>query len=342
VNPYFRFSVATIFVRLLFLFPPFANAAEPTLERFSYEEPHMGTKFRIVVYAPDKAGADKASKAAFERIAELDRIMSDYQPTSELMRLCAKAGGDPVPVSEELFLVLAKAQDVSKLSDGAFDVTVGPVVKLWRRARRTQKLPDKEQLAKALELVGYDKVKLDPKMRTVQLAKEGMQLDLGGIAKGYAADEAIAVLKKHGLTRALVAAGGDIAVSGPPPDSEGWKIEIEAADDADDKPRRTLLLHDAGVSTSGEKEQYVEIDSKRYSHIIDPKTGIGLIGQQSVTVIAPNGITSDSMTKVVMILGPEKGLAIIEKLEGASSLVVQKEEKGFRVVSSRGFPKASK
>jgi thiamine biosynthesis lipoprotein len=342
VNPYLRFSAAVILVRLLFLFPSFASAAEPTLERFSYEEPHMGTKFRILVYAPEKAKADKASKAAFERIAELDRIMSDYQATSELMRLCAKAGGDPVPVSEELFLVLTKAQEVSKLSDGAFDVTVGPVVKLWRRARRTQKLPDKEQLAKALELVGYEKVKLDPTKRTVQLAKEGMQLDLGGIAKGYAADEAIAVLKKDGLTRALVAAGGDIAVSGPPPDGEGWKIEIEAADDADDKPRRTLLLRDAGVSTSGEKEQYVEIDGKRYSHIVDPKTGIGLIGQQSVTVIAPNGITSDSMTKVVMILGPEKGLAIIENLEGASSLVVRKEEKGFRVVSSRGFPKASK
>jgi len=299
----------------------------------------MGTKFRIIVYAPDKAEADKANKAAFERIAELDRIMSDYQPTSELMRLCAKAGGDPVPVSEELFLILNKAQEVSKLSDGAFDVTVGPVVKLWRRARRTRKMPDKEQLAKALELVGYDKVKLDFKKHTVQLAKEGMQLDLGGIAKGYAADEAIAVLKKHGLTRALVAAGGDIAVSGPPPDADGWKIEIEAADDADDKPRRTFLLHDAGVSTSGEKEQYVEMEGKRYSHIIDPKTGIGLIGQQSVTVIAPNGITSDSMTKVVMILGPEKGLAIIEKLEGASSLVVRKEEKGLDVFVSKRFPK---
>jgi thiamine biosynthesis lipoprotein len=326
-------------VGLFFFIPAWAETAEPKLERISYEEPHMGTKFRILVYATDKTGADKASKAAFERVADLDRIMSDYQATSELMRLCAKAGGDPAPVSDELFFVLNKAQEVSKLSDGAFDVTVGPVVKLWRRARRTQKMPDKEQLAKALELVGYEKVKLDPKKKTVQLAKEGMQLDLGGIAKGYAADEAIAVLKKHGLTRALVAAGGDIAVSGPPPDADGWKIEIEAADDAEDKPRRTLLLHDAGVSTSGEKEQYVEIDGKRYSHIVDPKTGIGLIGRQSVTVVAPNGITSDSMTKVVSVLGPEKGLAIIEKVEGTSSLVVRKGENGYEVVASKLFPK---
>src|SRR5207245_2116736 len=148
--------------------------------------------------------------------------MSDYQATSELMQLCAKAGGDPAPVSEELFFVLSKAQEVSKLSDGAFDVTVGPVVKLWRRARRTQKLPDPDQLAKALELVGYEKMHLDSKKRTVKLDKAGMQLDLGGIAKGYAGDEAQAVLKKHGITRALVAAGGDIVVSGAPPDTDGW------------------------------------------------------------------------------------------------------------------------
>jgi thiamine biosynthesis lipoprotein len=339
VNTSLRFRVHLPLVGLFFFFPARAESTEPKLERFSYEEPHMGTKFRILLYAPDKVGADKASKAAFERVADLDRIMSDYQTTSELMSLCAKAGGDPVPVSDDLFFVLSKAQEVSKLSNGAFDVTVGPVVKLWRRARRTQKMPEREQLAKALELVGYEKMKLDPKKKSVQLAKEGMQLDLGGIAKGYAADEAIAVLKKQGFTRALVAAGGDIAVSGPPPDAEGWKIEIEAADDSDDKPRRTLLLHDAGVSTSGEKEQYVEIDGKRYSHIVDPKTGIGLIGRQSVTVVAPNGITSDSMTKVVSVLGPDKGLAIVEKVEGTSALMVRKGEHGFEIFASKRFPR---
>jgi FAD:protein FMN transferase len=331
-------SVALI-AGLFFLFPSCAVAAEPKLDRFSYEEPHMGTKFRIIVYAPDQATADKASKAAFERVEALNRIMSDFNPESELMRLCAKAGGDSVVVSEELFFVLSKAQEVSKLSDGAFDVTVGPVVRLWRLSRRTGKLPDPEKLAAARELVGYQNVKLDEKNRTVQLAKKGMLLDLGGIAKGYAADEAIAALKRHALTRALVAAGGDIAVSGPPPGEDGWKIEIEAADDEDGKPRRTLVLHDAGVSTSGEKEQYVEIDGKRYSHIVDPKTGIGLIGRMSVTVVAPNGITSDSMTKVVMILSPDKAMPIVEKTEGMSCLVVRRTEKGYDVLTSKRFPK---
>src|SRR5205807_2426091 len=157
------------------------------------------------------------SQAAFARVASLDASMSDYRQESELMRLCAKAGGPPVRVSDELFFVLRRAEEVSRRSDGAFDVTVGPVVRLWRRARRTQKLPDRDQLAQALARVGYKNVRLDARARTVQLLKPGMQLDLGGIAKGYAADEALKALKKHGVTRALVAAGGDVAMSGPPP-----------------------------------------------------------------------------------------------------------------------------
>jgi thiamine biosynthesis lipoprotein len=299
----------------------------------------MWTQFQIIVYASDQATAEASSRAAFERIDALDRIMSDYQPTSELMRLCQKAGGDPVPVSEELFYVLSKAQEVSKLSEGAFDVTVGPVIQLWRRTRKTQVLPDPEQLAKARALVGYDKMHLDAKARTVQLTTPGMLLDLGGIAKGYAADEAQKVLKQHGIARALVAAGGDIAVSGPPPDAEGWSIAIEPLDPSDEKSTRTLLLHDAGVSTSGDANQYVEIDGKRYSHIIDPRTGMALIGRQSVTVVAPNGITADSMTKVVMVLGPERGLAIIDQTEGTVSLIMRKAENGEESFESKQFKK---
>src|SRR5262249_49774852 len=161
---------------------------EPALSRFTFTEPHMGTRFKIIVYASDERTANGAVKAAFQRIADLDGIMSDYRPASELMQLCKKAGGEPVRVSEDLFTVLARAQEVAKRSDGAFDVTVGPVVRLWRRARRTKEFPDAEELARARALVGYDKVRLDAKARTVQLTKAGMLLDLGGIGKGYAAD----------------------------------------------------------------------------------------------------------------------------------------------------------
>jgi thiamine biosynthesis lipoprotein len=315
-----------------------AATSEPALSRYAFNEPLMGTQFQIILYAPDEATANQAAKVAFARAAELDGIMSDYKPTSELMRLCQKAGGDPVPVSTELFFILARAQEVSRRSGGAFDVTVGPVVRLWRRARKSKELPDPKELAQALELVGYDKVRLDEQQRTVQLTKPGMRLDLGGIAKGYAADEMLAVLKKHGITRALVAAGGDIAVSGPPPDTEGWKVGIGALENPGGKPSRHLLLKDAAVSTSGDAEQFVEINGKRYSHIVDPRTGIGLVGRMSVTVVARHGIDSDSLTKVVCVLGPEQGLKLIEDTPLASALVVRKTDTRTETISSKRFP----
>jgi thiamine biosynthesis lipoprotein len=299
----------------------------------------MGTRFRILLYAADEQTARTASRAAFGRIAQLDACMSDYKPDSELMRLCARAGGPPVGVSDELFFVLSRAQDLARRSDGAFDVTVGPVVRLWRRARRTQQLPDPAKLAQARALVGYKNVRLDARGHTVQLLKPGMQLDLGGIAKGYAADEALAVLQEHGVSRALVAGGGDIAASDAPPDAEGWKVAIAplSSDEGADGP--WLLLKNAAISTSGDAEQFVVIDGKRYSHIVDPRTGLGLVGRMSATVVAKNGITADSLTKVVAVLGPEKGFPIVEGVEGASSRLVREVDKGLRTSTSRGFPR---
>jgi thiamine biosynthesis lipoprotein len=256
------------------------------------------------------------------------------------MRLCAKAGGGPVKVSDELFFVLRRARDVSKLSDGAFDVTVGPVVRLWRTARKTRQMPDPEALTKARELVGWQNVVLDEKEKTVKLLKPGMQLDLGGIAKGYAADEMQKVLKKHGVTHALVAAGGDITVSDAPPGKDGWLIAIQPLDAEEEKNPRFLLLKNGSVSTSGDANQFVVIDGKRYSHIVDPKTGLGLVGRMSVTVVGPDGITADSLTKVVAVLGPEKGLPLIETVPGVSGRMVRLAEDGkaVKAVSPR-FPK---
>ena len=314
-------------------------AAEPALKRFRYVEPHMGTRFEIILYAPDEATARQASQAAFARIASLDASMSDYREASELMRLCAKAGGPPVRVSDELFFVLKRAEEVARRSGGAFDVTVGPVVRLWRRARRTQKLPERDQLARALALVGYKNVRLAARARTVQLLKAGMRLDLGGIGKGYTADEALKELAKHGVTRALVAAGGDVAVSGPPPGAEGWSIAVARLAGVEKSPPGKLVLHDAAVSTSGDASRGVEIDGKRYSHIVDPRTGIGLIGRMGVTVVAPDGITADSLTKVVAVLGPDKGIPIIQQTPGVSARVVRQTDEGTRTVVSKGFPK---
>jgi thiamine biosynthesis lipoprotein len=312
-------------------------AAEPAPGRYSFTEPHMGTRFRLVFYAPDEAAAGRAARAAFARIAQLDRIMSDYRPASELMQLCARAGGEPVRVSDDLFAVLARAQELARRADGAFDVTVGPVVRLWRKARQAKQLPDPDELARARALVGYRHVRLDEKARTVQLAKAGMQLDLGGIAKGYAADAALAVLAGHGLSRALVAAGGDVAVSGPPPDAAGWTVGIAPLEDPNRPPTRSLLLRDAAVSTSGDAYQYVEIDGKRYSHIVDPRTGLGLTGRSSVTVVARTGMTSDSLATAVSVLGPERGLALVEATAGAAAMIVRQTDKGEETVTSKRF-----
>ncbi len=302
----------------------------------------MGTTFRIVLYASDKDCAKKASDAAFARVAQLDGMMSDYKQDSELMLLCKKFAteiGDPVNVGDDLFFVLQKADELSKMSNGAFDVTVGPVVQLWRLARRTQQLPDAKEFASARAKVGYKKVKLDAAKKTVQLLTPGMQLDLGGIAKGYAADEALRVLRdKFGIKQALVAASGDIACGDPPPGEDGWKVDI--APIAKSQKPRTLKLANAAVSTSGDLEQFVEIGGVRYSHLLDPKTGLGLTGRRSVTVIAPNGITADSMTKAVSVLPVEQALKLVEDTSGtATYIVVLGKDAKPVVTASKRFPK---
>lgn len=322
----------------LFFLAFFVAPAEGTaLQRFTFEEPHMGTAFRIVVYAPRREVAEKAARAAFRRVTDLNAIMSDYVASSELMRLCARAGGPSVKVSDELFFVLSRARKVSEESDGAFDVTVGPLVRLWRIARKTRRLPDAEKLQAARALVGYKLVELDEKTRTVRLLKPGMQLDLGGIGKGYAADEMLKVLADHGLKHALIAAGGDITVGEAPPGRDGWVVAIAPVEASKEGPRYLTLVR-ASVSTSGDAEQFVEIDGKRYSHIVDPRTGVGLIGRQSATVVAPDGITADSLTKVVAILGPQRGFPVLASYKGVSGRHVRRTDDGVEVKLSRNFP----
>ncbi len=302
---------------------------DPGLHRFHYTQLHMGVQVNMTVYAADQASAEQACTAAFDRIAQIDAMMSDYRPDSELMRLCDRAGQGPVPVSPELFLVLRRSVELSRASDGAFDVTVGPVVTLWRTARRTGVLPSASEIAAARSLVGWQRIKLDRNQRTVELAMPGIRLDLGGIAKGYALDCAMSVLRQNGIERALIEAGGDIVMSGPPPGTVGWRVQMqsagaelvvptgrrvpplpmshlapEAAASSKTLPR-ILELHDCAVSTSGDTEQFVIFSGKRYSHIVDPKTGLGLTTRTEATVIAKDGITSDSLATAFCVLGAD-------------------------------------
>ena len=284
----------------------------PPLQRNEYVRLLMGVRMRIVAYAPDEATARAAAAAAFERVAQLEDIMSDYQTDSELMRLSRNAGNGPQKVSPELFEVLAYGQMVSDASDGAFDVTVGPPVGLWRQARKTGVLPAESALADARNKVGWRFMQLDARDRTVDLTVPGMQLDLGGIAKGYAGDEAIRVLREHGVNSALFEAGGDIVVSDAPPGKRGWEIELP-----DGRKKR---LANAAISTSGDTVQFVEVNGVRYSHVIDPRTGIGLTEHYVATVIALRGISTDSLSTAATVLGKRAGESLIRRF-GANGTV---------------------
>jgi thiamine biosynthesis lipoprotein len=253
----------------------------------------MGTLVRITIYSKDAS----AMRAAFSRIAELDQKLSDYKPDSELNRLC-RTHDQAVHVSEDLFRVLEASEKLSALTDGAFDVTIGPVTHLWRLG----KSPDSATMAR----VGWRNLRLDKKRRTVELRLAGMQLDLGAIAKGYAADEALKTLRKLGVKRALIAVSGDIVAGDAPLGTKGWRVGLEPAGGE-------VPLRNAAVSTSGDTEQFREIGGVRYSHIIDPKTGLGLRSAIAVTVVARRGLDADPIATAVSVMGEERGRAVFEK-----------------------------
>ncbi len=297
----------------------------------------MGTVFTITLYAPNPSAAEGAAQAAFRRIADLEDVMSDYQADSELMRLCDQPAGKPVPVSADLFDVLQHAQKISELSGGAFDVTIGPCVRLWRFARKRHVLPTPAELAAAKALVNYKNLRLDPRTRTVTLLVPGMRLDLGGIGKGYAADQALLVLKKAGLNRALVAGSGDIAAAAPPPGQQGWRVAISPMAGHTNEPARYLLLRNAATSTSGDSEQFIELGGVRYSHVLDPATGLGLTNRIQATIVAPNATATDALDTTLCILGVKRGLALADSLPGTAALILTEENGQLKSFPSRRF-----
>ena len=300
----------------------------------------MGTTFRVVLYARGAAQADRAVTAAFARIAALDARLSDYRESSELSQLTRRAVGRAVPVSPDLFRILDAGQRLAARTDGAFDLTVGPLSRLWRRAHRQARLPSDESLNDARARTGYEKLVLDRRARTARVTVSGMRLDPGGIAKGYAADAALAVLRRHGLRRALVAAGGDVRAGEPPPDAVGWEIVLAGLDPERTAPGSPLTLSNCGVSTSGDAEQWVDIDGRRYSHIVDPKTGLGLTGRRSVTVVAANAMTSDMLATAVTVLGPRDGIALVDSYPDAAALVGVEAATGEEWHQSRRWDQA--
>lgn len=302
-------------------------AAEP-LTRYEFVAPQMGTLFRIVLYAPNAADAKKATTAAFARVAELNRIMSDYDPGSEMMRLGANPPGTAVAVSAELFDILQRSQRLAEKSGGAFDVTLGPPVRLWREARRTRQLPTEAARAEALRASGFTKLRLNARDQTIALLAPGMQLDFGGIAKGYAADEALAVLARFGLVHAMVAASGDLALGDAPPGAPGWKVELTPFGPTSPEKLMFTAEH-VGISTSGAAEQSAEIDGVRYSHIINPATALGLTQPVAVTVIAGDATRSDGLATACSVLAVTAGNKIPDCVgDSARAIVFRRDESG--------------
>ena len=300
----------------------------------------MGSPFVFTCYARSEAAAKNACRDAGRRVKELTAALSDYHDASELNRLCdAYTPGEPVPVSADLARVLRRAREISEASGGAFDVTVGPLVKRWRRVRRTRVLPPPEELAALRERVDWTAVSVsEPTDRdepaTVTIARPGVRLDLGGIAKGYAADEAGRVLRERGVTRFLIDAGGDLLAGDPPPGEVGWTIGLPDATNPDAPPTAFLILANAAVATSGDAYKFTEIGGVRYSHLVDPHTGLGLTDRSTVTVTAPTGMTADALASAVSVLGPRDGIELLNRTGGVDGRVVN--ETG--AVRSHGFP----
>ena len=307
----------------------------------------MGVPWSIQFYANDDQTALDVSDRVFARIKELDQIHSDYDPDSELNRLCRDSRpGNPVKVSPELLTVLQASVKLAQQSDGHFDVTVGPITELWRKSWRRRTFPEATALQAALAKIGPGLIVIDACRGTVELQQPGMQLDLGGIAKGFAADEAVREFARHGLTRVLVDASGDLVAGEAPPDQAYWRIEIEPlkqpAESRQAVPKLPLLpLKNGAVATSGDANRFVEIDGVRYSHLVNPHTGLGLTTLSSVTVLAETGLKADALASAVSVLGPERGLKLLQQTGGEACILLATPE-GIRLLKSPGFDRSAR
>lgn len=282
------------------------------------DEAIMGTAIRVELWSEDRPAGEAAIDAVMAEMHRIDRAMSPFRPDSDLSRINREAAAAPVPVSEELFHLLACAIEFSSLSGGAFDITFASAGQLYDYRQGVR--PTEDALARARDAVGWRHLELDPRHRSVRFAREGVRIDLGGFAKGHAVEMGAAILRRRGIAHAIVTAGGDSRVIG---DRRGrpWTIGIR-------HPRREgevvamLPLEDLALSTSGDYERYFEVNGERCHHLIDPKTGKSPSGVHSVTIVAADGLTTEAMSKTVFVLGVEQGMRLVESLEGVDAVVV--------------------
>lgn len=317
---YFYVAVFILYSQV-FLFGQEQSAETPFL--FQFVRPLMGTEFRILLYSGDSILAQKAADRAFRRVEELENIFSDYNESSEVTALSKMAGSKRwASVSDEMLFVTRYSLKISKLTQGAFDISIGSLTKRWRRAFRQQQFPLKEEIEAAKDASGYKKIRIKNQKKMIRLLSPGMQLDYGGIAKGYAVDEALNELKRMGIHSALVDGGGDLAAGNAPPGKNGWKVEY-SINGKNGLETAISVIENSAVATSGDTYRYLEWKGKRYSHIIDPRTGMGLTTRRIVSVFAPTCMEADAWATAVSVGISGK---LQKKLEKKGYAIVQVEE----------------
>ena len=287
-------------------------------EWYAREEAIMGTAIRVELWSEDRADGEAAINAVMAEMHRIDHAMSPHKPESELSRINRHATATPVTLSEEMARLIDRSIEFSKLSGGAFDITYASVGHLYDYRERIR--PTDAALARGREAVGYQNLIRDAGKRTLRFGREGMRIDLGGFAKGHAVDNSTAILKRRGVTNAIVSAGGDSRVLG---DHRGrpWTIAIR-------DPRRVgevvavLPLEETAISTSGDYERFFENDGVRFHHVIDPKTGKSPSSVHSVTILAADGLTAEGLSKSVFVLGLDKGMRLIESQQGVDAVVI--------------------
>jgi thiamine biosynthesis lipoprotein len=286
----------------------------------------MGTFVQVTVAAGNEQQAQGYIDAAFERMRQINREMNDHDPNSVISQLSLKAYQQPVAISPELFEVIETSIQYSKLSDGAFDITVGPETQLWRKMAQTGQKPTDQELALARDKVGWEKLSLDRANQTIQFAVEGMKLDVGAIAKGYAVDLAVKVLQEKGVSGGMVDIGGNVRCYGQGPGKKrDWIIGLQDPRHEEDILTR-LRLNDMAVATSGDYRRVAVVDGQSYSHILNPKNAESVKELASVTIIAPTATDADALSTTVSVLGKEKGLALIKQLGNAEAILITTQE----------------
>ncbi len=297
----------------VFLFTlPQISATSQELDRYDFQESKMGTSWSIVLYATSDVTAQNAAQKAWQEVDRLNDIFSDYEEESEITQLHHASGdSDFIPVSDDLWYLMRWSHKLSHLSEGAYDITISPLSKLWRRAIRQQELPNQKRIDQARQKVGYRSIQYDSLNRSVQLDRAGMKLDFGGIAKGYAVDKVAMILRGYGITRFLIDGGGDIYAGDPPPNLEHWKVHVQSID-------QTLEICNQAIASSGMIYKYLVSQGQRYSHIVDPRSGIGVKDARAVNILANDCMIADALATALSVIGIEEGQELLGHYNASS------------------------